>query len=147
MPRRSLRSHHVLLGILVNAKRIALEKDRIDLKFRAYKIKLSKIFYDLKVDSRMTGSKLLELFVFSDTDPEPICPLLSEGIDILHHGESLVISDLQDPEVFSITKSGEDYFESVIKGEIATAEQIEEMEIIAHTFLDIYNNHTAQPQA
>ena len=146
MPRRSLYPHHVLLGILVNAKRIAKEKG-IDLKFRAYEIKLSEIFYNLKIDQRMLGSKLLELFVFSNTGPEPVCPLLHEGMKILHHGGSLARPDLQDPEVFVVTESGEDYFDSVIKGQIATAEQIEEMLVISYTFLDIYTCFTAMTKA
>ena len=129
MPEQStqLLPDDILNAILVLAKK---ESGKERFAFRGHGYTLQDIFFKLAKERR---GGLLDVFVYSESGPEPFCPVLNESLSRLQLS-GLVGRENPDYEVLFLQPSSEVYYDKELSSRFET-DQIDELKTIAELFL------------
>ena len=96
----------ILIAILVNLKK-SCNTRQLFLKAGSYDFQ--KIFWEILQNPQFEYLRKMT-FVYSDSGPEPFCPILQESIEHLQLSGMLNWPDLNEPEIMRINPSAEEYY-------------------------------------
>ncbi len=117
---------HILAAVLTLAKKESKE-DRY--AFQSYDFQLQKVFNDLQKTGKYP---LLDVFVFSDSGPEPYSPVLNESVSRLQLS-GLIGRENPDYEVVFLQDAADQFYNEVLSFEFG-APEIDQLTEIASQF-------------